>query len=145
MNNNKGFTLVELITAIVLLSLVVGITTYSITSIIRTNKEENYNLLLKNIDSAAETYYQECEYSWDEVVDMIGSEDEATSFCDYDVSLGELVEFGYLKGNFKKNDETYTIVNPLDNSDISTCVINVTYDETVRTKFNGGFCPTGTE
>ena len=145
-NNNAGFTLVELLVTIILLALVAGIGAYSITSIMERSKEENYNILIKNIQSAAETYYQECKYSWDEVVSMLNNdEDAAYDLCDYDVSLGELVEFGYLKGNSKKNDNTYAIVNPLDNSDISRCEINVTFDGKIETKFNNNFCPSKTK
>ena len=89
MNNNKGFTLVELIAAIVLLSLVVGITSYSIIGIINRNKEENYNLLIKNINSAAETYYQECRYSNNDMINCNKIEND-----EYMVSLGDLVNYG---------------------------------------------------
>lgn len=131
--NNKGFTLIELIAAIVLLALVAGITTYSVTNIIRKNREENYNLLIKNINSAAETYYQECTYSKEVILDMMNDDENAFyAFCDYNVSLGELVTYGYLQGNTKiengNNKDKYKIVNPLDNSDISNCEITVSLD-----------------
>ena len=126
MNNNKGFTLVELIAAIVLLSLVVGITSYSIIGIINRNKEENYNLLIKNINSAAETYYQECRYSNNDMINCNKIEND-----EYMVSLGDLVNYGFLKGNEKIKEGTekdkYTIVNPLDNTNISNCEITVKF------------------
>ena len=126
MNNNKGFTLVELIAAIVLLSLVVGITSYSIIGIINRNKEENYNLLIKNINSAAETYYQECRYSNNDMINCNKIEND-----EYKISLGDLVNYGFLKGNEKIKEGTekdkYTIVNPLDNTNISNCEITVKF------------------
>ena len=42
--NNLGFTLVELIATIVILALVMGISTYSISAIINNAKEKNYEL-----------------------------------------------------------------------------------------------------
>lgn len=126
MNNNKGFTLVELIAAIVLLSLVVGITSYSIIGIINRNKEENYNLLIKNINSAAETYYQECRYSNNDMINCNKIEND-----EYKISLGDLVNYGFLKGNEKIKEgidkDKYTIVNPLDNTNISNCEITVKF------------------
>ena len=126
MNNNKGFTLVELIAAIVLLSLVVGITSYSIIGIINRNKEENYNLLIKNINSAAETYYQECRYSNNDMINCNKIEND-----EYMVSLGDLVNYGFLRGNEKIKEGTekdkYTIVNPLDTTNISNCEITVKF------------------
>lgn len=126
MNNNKGFTLVELIAAIVLLSLVVGITSFSIIGIINRNKEENYNLLIKNINSAAETYYQECRYSNNDMINCNKIEND-----EYMVSLGDLVNYGFLKGNEKIKEGTekdkYTIVNPLDKTNISNCKITVKF------------------
>ena len=126
MNNNKGFTLVELIAAIVLLSVVVGITSYSIIGIINRNKEENYNLLIKNINSAAETYYQECRYSNNDMINCNKIEND-----EYMVSLGDLVNYGFLRGNEKIKEGTekdkYTIVNPLDNTNISNCEITVKF------------------
>lgn len=126
MDNNKGFTLVELIATIVLLALVASIGTYSITAIMKKSKEENYNLLIKNINSAAETYYQECRYSNNDMINCNKIEND-----EYMVSLGDLVNYGFLKGNEKIKEGTekdkYTIVNPLDNTNISNCEITVKF------------------
>ena len=143
--NNMGFTLIELIAVIVLLAIVASIGTYSIVNIVKKSREENYNLLIKNINSAAETYYQECKYSRNILIDMFsGDEDAYFDFCDYDVSLGELVAYGYLQGNAKDSNDRYIIVNPLDNSDISRCEVNVKYEnENIKTTFYGdNDCPT---
>lgn len=62
-SNNKGFTLVELIATIVLLAIVMGIGAYSITKIIENSREKNYKLLVTEIRTAAEGYYQECRFA----------------------------------------------------------------------------------
>lgn len=111
--NKKGFTLVELIATIVVLALVVSISAYAITNIINSAKEKNYDLLIKNIKDASETYYQECKYS-----------NNSGITCDDTVKLQDLVNYGYLKGNGTK-DNKMEIINPKDNKNIGACSIAV--------------------
>lgn len=116
--NRKGFTLVELIATIVVLALVMGLASYSITGIIKKSKDKNYELLITNIKDAAETYYQECKYANNSAINCTLSS----------VKLGTLVEYGYLKGNGKDNDDKYTLVDPRNNKNISDCNISISYD-----------------
>ena len=111
--NKKGFTLVELIATIVVLALVVSISAYAITNIINSAKEKNYELLIKNIKDASETYYQECKYS-----------NNSGITCDDTVKLQDLVNYGYLKGNGTGYNKM-VIVNPKDNKNIGACSIAV--------------------
>lgn len=131
--NKKGFTLVELIATIVVLALVVSISAYAITNIINSAKEKNYELLIKNIKDASETYYQECKYS-----------NNSGITCDDTVTLQELVNYGYLKGNGTK-DNKMKIVNPKNNIDIGECSIAVKYEDgklTIENKTNNNnSCP----
>lgn len=127
--NKKGFTLVELIATIVVLALVVSISAYAITNIINSAKEKNYDLLIKNIKDASETYYQECKYS------------DIT--CNDTVTLQYLVDYGYLKGNGTK-DNKMVIVNPKDNINIGECSIAIKYEDgklTIEDKTNNDSCP----
>lgn len=55
----KGFTLVELLATIVLLSLVVGITIYIVIGNINSSKEKGYKATIKNIEQISENYMQE--------------------------------------------------------------------------------------
>lgn len=132
--NKKGFTLVELIATIVVLALVVSISAYAITNIINSAKEKNYELLIKNIKDASETYYQECKYS------------DIT--CNDTVTLQELVNYGYLKGNGTEDNKMEIVnpkVNPKDNNDIGECSIAVKYEDgklTIENKTNNNnSCP----
>ena len=113
--NKKGFTLVELIATIVVLALVVSISAYAITNIINSAKAKNYELLIKNIKDASETYYQECKYKYS---------NNSGITCNDNVTLQELVNYGYLKGNGTKDDKM-EIVNPKNNKNIGACSIAV--------------------
>ena len=122
--NRKGFTLIELLATILILAIVVGISSYSIISLIKRSKESNYNLLIGHIKDASELYYQECKYA---------NNSGITCTEDGKTTLGDLVSYGYLKGNgtVKSNNNkngNYTIVNPMNNENISACQIQITYE-----------------
>lgn len=139
--DNKGFTLVELIATIVLLALVMGIGSYSITKVIENSKKKDYELLIENINNAAEDYYIECEY---------GGTASSSLVCDnssgyYSVSLGLLVKYGFLTGNAKDSSDEYTLVNPNDDKNIAGCAIKINYNSgkvLVEASNPTGSCPT---
>ena len=134
MMNRRGFTLVELLATIIILAIVVGLASYSIVSIMKTAKEKNYNLLIKNINDAAELYYQECKYG------KLTNNSICTNFT---ITLGELVDYGYLKGNETETDDRYTIVDPRTDDSLSDCEITVSYvgDKIHVTGNSGSPCP----
>ena len=109
--DNKGFTLIELVVTVVLLSIIIGIGAYSITAILTTAKEKDYQLLVKEIKTSVELYYQECKY--------------VNSFCEDSITLGYLVDNGYLKGN----SDNLGLVNTKDNNDIRNCRITFEYTD----------------
>ena len=132
--NNRGFTLVELLATLVILAIVLTIGSFSIIKIIEHSKEKNFNLLLGEIRSAAEMYYQECKYG--------ESLDDDENVCSHDngiyiTKLSTLVSYGFLKGNDTIKDDRsvnyqkYTIINPNDEVNISECEISIKYDDGV--------------
>ncbi len=130
--NNKGFTLVELLGTIIILALVVSIAGFSITGILNSSKEKNYNLLIGNIKDAAELYYQECRFANNNKT-VNGVKCNIVTINNekyYQVSLGSLITYGYLSGNGKTSDkENVKLVNPKKTSDeISGCEINIKFD-----------------
>lgn len=144
--NNKGFTLVELIATIVILAIIVSIGAFSITSIIKSSKEKDYQLLVKNILDASELYYQECKYSGTGVITCDSYDDGS-----YDITLNDLVINGFLKGNASIKDSEGNdlndlgLTNPKDDIDISGCNISITYGngEVLVSAVNPtGSCPT---
>lgn len=139
--NKKGFTLVELIATIVVLALVVSISAYAITNIINSAKEKNYDLLIKNIIDASETYYQECKYKYS---------NNSGITCDDTVTLQDLVNYGYLKGNGTEDKKMENvnpkmkIVNPKNNEYIGECSIAVKYENgklTIESMSDNNSCP----
>lgn len=60
--NKKGFTLIELLAVIVVLGVVLILAMPSILDSINASRNASYKVLMGNIKTAAETYYQECEY-----------------------------------------------------------------------------------
>lgn len=138
--NNKGFTLVELIAVMLLLSLVMGIGGYSVTRVINSSREKDYDLLIGNIKNAAEDYYIECKY---------GKASDSSLVCDetsgsYLITLGDLVDYGFLTGNKKDENDKYTLVNPINDKNIYNCNIKINYsngDVLVIKNDTNGNCP----
>lgn len=60
--NRKGFTLIELLAVIVMLGIILILVMPSILDSINASRNSSYKILINNIKTAAETYYQECEY-----------------------------------------------------------------------------------
>ena len=155
--NKKGFTLVELLATIILLAIVLSLSSIAIIGIINSSKEKNYEQLISNIKDGAEVYYQECKYSKEAIIKMFKDDvSNANAFCDYNISLGELVTYGYIKGNSKdyKNENVdeklkFILVNSYDELDISNCIVRVEYKNgkiVVTDESDGNTsCPTTSE
>jgi len=142
--NNKGFTLIELIVTILLLAIIAGIGTYSVINIINSTKLTNYNLLLKNVKTGAETFYNECMYGNNSVIEGAVSTDPDVVSCN-EVTLGALVKYGFVTGNSKKDDAQYKLVNPSNNDDLTVCKIVISTDDNGFNIINNGGgsnCPT---
>ena len=61
MKNKKGFTIVELLSVIVLLGIIITIGIFSVSSIRKTILDRQYKNLKTEIELAAEKYYQDTE------------------------------------------------------------------------------------
>ena len=130
--NRKGFTLVELIATLLILALVVGIGSYTITYIIKSSKEKNYQLLISEIKNAVEEYHIECRYGDNGIT------------CDNEITLGFLVSNGYLKGNLATEGGSLELVNPLNDKVITRCNISYSYSDgkyVIISNSSESFCP----
>jgi competence protein ComGC len=111
--NRKGFTLIEVIMVIVVVSLLMILLVPNIFVLIEKNNEKSCSSLIKNIESAAKIYITNNKYD----LGFGCSVDAKTK----KITLKTLVDSGDLK-----LDSSRKIINPLDNE--------VLYDNTITDK-----------
>ncbi len=115
--NKKGFTLIELLAVIVVLGVVLILAMPSILDSINASRNASYKVLMSNIKTAAETYYQECEYG-----DLSNKAKYGNYACTINnntitTTIGALANTGILKvaadetGNLIVNDPRDTTKN----------------------------------
>lgn len=133
--NRKGFTLIELLAVIIVIALIATIVTPSVIEYVNSAKNTSYNLLIKSIVSASKTYYEECEYG-----DLSDSNKYGSYACQIKedtiiTTLGALANTGMLSVNDvdSKDKNKKIVINPKDNTDISSC--NITITKTVDTNY----------
>ena len=131
--NRKGFTLIELLAIIIVIALIATIVTPSVIEYVNSAKNTSYNLLIQNTISASKTYYEECEYG-----DLSDSSKYGSYACKIngdtiETTLGALANTGMLSVNDIDSDNKKIVINPKDNTDISSC--NVTIVKTVYTNY----------
>lgn len=129
--NNKGFTLIEIMAAIILLAIVMSVTTVSVISFINASKEKSYDLLVSEIKTGLENFYLECENQ--SIMGNSGSsikchKTEPTDTFDINdgITIEDLVTYGFLKSSEKETDESSgsvskVIKNPKTNEVINDC------------------------
>jgi prepilin-type N-terminal cleavage/methylation domain-containing protein len=101
--NNKGFTLIELISTIALLAIIALISFVSINGVIKNNKISNCENLVKNIKVAAREYVSDNRYKFNDNNNKT-------------IDVKTLIDEKYLKG---------PIINPFTNEEISGKDISV--------------------
>lgn len=121
--NNKGFTLIELVACVVVLSCIALVTTTSITSSMKKSKQDLYDTQLGLIRDAAVNYVSEN-------MKLVPKLDSTKTSDTYYISLSDLTESGLID---KK------INNPITNEifkEEDLCIklllnYNATYDKTL--------------
>lgn len=131
--NRKGFTLIELLAVIIVIALIATIVTPSVIEYVNSAKNTSYNLLIQNTISASKTYYEECEYG-----DLSDSSKYGSYACQIKedtiiTTLGALANTGMLSVNDVDSNGKKIVINPKDNTDISSCNIKIT--KTVDTNY----------
>lgn len=123
--NKKGFTLIELLAVIVVLGVVLLLAMPSILDSINTSRDSSYKILIGNIKTAAETYYQECEYG-----DLSDESKYGVYACTIDnntinTTIGALANTGILK--VSADDSGFLIVkDPRDTTkNLNSCGIQI--------------------
>lgn len=123
--NRKGFTLIELLAVIIVIALISVIAVPSVIEYVNSAKNTSYNLLIQNTISASKTYYEECEYG-----DLSDSSKYGSYACQIKedtiiTTLGALANTGMLSVNDVDSDNKKIVINPKDNTDISSCDVTI--------------------
>ena len=105
MKNKQGFTLVELLSAIVLLGIIITIGIFSVSSIRNSILEKQYQNVKAEIELAAEKYYQNTESK--------------------EVYVETLINEGYLKADNK----SMIITDPRNNKSLNCYVVTIDNEE----------------
>lgn len=124
--NNKGFTLIELISVISLLVVLALIVVPSVMTFINKNKENSYIEMLNSIESAADVYMTENRYN----------ESVITKALDNGITLQDLIDNGNLKNSLNNpitgetigEDAIYAIVEV----ELNNKVYKYTFDKDVE-------------
>ena len=118
--NNKGFTLIEVLAVIVILSILMAIMVPSVGNIMKKNKADNYQNLEDSIISAAKIYVSDNRYKI-----TVGSctttntKVDVLSVNDQTLSSGKLpISFLVDAGNLKTTSDG-KIVNPKDKTSLN--------------------------
>ena len=113
MKNNKGFTLVEVLSVLIIISLILTVVIRNFGTTVSINKAEAYKLMKSNIISASNDYMNECLNG---IIDCnVKNQDY------YQFSAKELKEQGYFK-NLK---------SPIDGKNLEDCL-------TIKVKIENG-------
>ena len=105
MKNKKGFTLVELLSVIVLLGIIITIGIFSVSSIRKTILDRQYKNVKTEIELAAEKYYSDTEST--------------------EVYVDTLIKEGYLKADNK----SMTITDPRDKTSLNCHIVTINDNE----------------
>ena len=108
--NKKGFTLVEIITAIVILGLILAVSVGTYNQITKNVKESEYKNKIKQIELASEKWAEENNVS-----------------SPITISINYLIENNYLKADKIKDKENF-YYNPITDEDIKCNIVNIEVD-----------------
>lgn len=103
--NSNGFTLVEVIVVIVLISLVSFFTIRSFGTTVSFGKDEAYQIMKNNIVSASYDYVNEC------IAETIS--------CDFSFET----QHQFVAGVLKEKGFFHSMKSPIDGKDLSECLI----------------------
>lgn len=136
--NKKGFTLIELLAVIVVLGVVLTLAMPSILDSINASRNSSYKILIGNIKTAAETYYQECEYG-----DLSDKNKYGDSACAIDnntinITIEDLANTGILKVSESDENNKLVVLDPRDTTkNLNSCKITITKKKEDKKDNNG--------
>ena len=154
--NNKGFTLVEVLAVVTILTILGGVAITNILSSINTSKDASYKIMINDIVTASKTLYEEVNFGIPikEYTTEGNQETDITISTDNTITtnIQTLVSNGYLNGTdrcnqkIKNNEEnietekkciisdeensnTKVVINPKTKKDIGSCKITIKKEE----------------
>lgn len=128
--NKKGFTLVELLAVLVLISLLMGLAIPGINRISNNMKKKSYNQKIKLIESAAELWGQDNKTRLQADTDCSSE----ISKCKK-ITIADLIKENYLDSD--NNSGKYA--NPKNDEDMKDCIVFVyKQNKRVYAKFDNG-------
>lgn len=107
--NNKGFTLVEILVSLCIISIILIFVVFSINRTTALSKENAYKIMKNNINKTANIYITECENFILDCSNDYVWKDNKTSF-----KVNKLIDHGY----FSQNE----LINPVNDKDLSNCL-----------------------
>lgn len=129
--NKKGFTLVELLAVLVLISLLMGLAIPGINRISNNMKKKSYNQKIKLIESAAELWGQDNKTRLQTTKCNIDNNEVP---C-YKIKIEELLSENYIDSD--NNSGKYA--NPKNDKDMKECIVFVyKQNKRVYAKFDNG-------
>ena len=112
----------------------------SIVDSLNKSKETSYKVLINNIKTAAETYYEECEYGDLSSTTKYGRYACTINNNTIETKIGTLANTGFLKVTDTKEvagKEVKVVLNPKNNDDISECKIEIAKEKEEKKDENG--------
>ena len=137
--NRKGFTLIELLAVIIIIGILGVLIVPNIIASVEKGKNTSYNILIKNIVTSAQTYYEECEYGDLSDKSKYGSYACTISENTITTTLGTIANTGFLKVNDTKEvngKEIKLVISPKDGYDLTDCEIKIKKIVTTETDEN---------
>ena len=138
--NKKGYTLVELLATLIVLSIVIGITIPIALNVINNSKEKDLELIKKNISDAAVNLVNECNFD-DSFEDGLSkkicdklSKDELLLVQVQDLIVRGFLTYEEKNGEYDSNhpdDTGYIIKNPVSNKNLAYCYFRLKNDGSV--------------
>lgn len=134
--NKKGFTLIELLAVIILVALIGILVMPTVINTTNQTKQKSYDILIKNIVTSAQTYYEECEYG------NLSNEKYGSYACNIKnntitITLGTLANTGFLSVKDVNSSNKKIVLSPKDNHDMTDCQITITKTKNEVTDENG--------